>query len=219
LAEHHFLTMTDIYNVLERMRELESGANVAPLSAKEKEIREAGLVSALKDIHDEIDRQIFGAYGWEDLGNRLVGKPGATTPSPHKSDDQESAEEELLTRLVALNQERTAEEKRGFVRWLRPEYQKPRLAHRVSGEEQVEAELVEAGVVDERPWPSDGLEQIRIVRDVLAEAEAPLASDVLSAFFSGRSTLKRKERVSKVLETLVSTGAVRETDGKYFLPR
>jgi hypothetical protein len=38
-----------------------------------------------------------------------------------------TAEEELLTRLVALNRERAAEEKRGTVRWLRPDYQIPRL--------------------------------------------------------------------------------------------
>jgi hypothetical protein len=30
----------------------------------------------------------------------------------------------LLTRLVALNHERAAEEKRGIIRWLRPEYQR-----------------------------------------------------------------------------------------------
>lgn len=219
LAEHDFLTMTDMYNVLERLRELEVGAGVAPLSDKEKDIHEAGLISVLKDIHDEIDREVFAAYGWEDLGERLVGRPGATTPSPHKSEDQEAAEEELLTRLVALNQERAAEEKRGLVRWLRPEYQKPRLAHKVSDAEQVEAELVEAGVVTERAWPKDGLEQIRTVRDVLAEAEAPLPTDALATLFEGRTTKKRKDRVAEVLATLVATGAARESDDGYFLPR
>src|SRR5690625_2965816 len=64
--------------------------------------------------------------GWEDLAPALVGKPGATLPSPHKSPEQERAEEELLARLVALNQERAAEEKRGQVRWLRPDYQTDR---------------------------------------------------------------------------------------------
>ena len=219
LAEHDFLTMTDMYNVLERLRELETGADVPPLSQREKAIHEAGLISVLKDIHDEIDREVFAAYGWEDLGKRLVGRPGATTPSPHKSEDQETAEEELLSRLVALNQERAAEEKRGLVHWLRPEYQKPRLAHKVSAESQVEAELVEAGVTEERKWPSDGLAQIRTVRDVLAEAEAPLPADTLAALFTGRTTQKRKDRVAEVLETLVATGAARDGDEGYFLPR
>jgi len=219
LAEYSFLTMTDMYNVLERLRELDGNVDVEPLSQKEKDIHEAGLISVLKDIHDEIDREVFAAYGWEDLGKRLVGKPGATTPSEHKSEDQEEAEEELLTRLVALNQERAAEEKRGIVRWLRPEFQKPRLAHKVSGESQVEADLGEVAAIEERKWPSDGLEQIRTLRDVLAEAEAPLPADALATLFKGRTTSKRKQRVSEVLETLVATGAARESDGAYFLPR
>ena len=48
----------------------------APLSAKEKDIHEAGLVSVLKEIHDDIDRAVFKAYGWGDLIPALVGKPG-----------------------------------------------------------------------------------------------------------------------------------------------
>lgn len=222
LAEHDFLTMTDMYNVLERLRELDASADVEPLSDKEKDIHEAGLISVLKDIHDDIDREVFAAYGWEGLGERLIGKPGATTPSPHKSEDQEEAEEELLTRLVALNQERAAEEKRGKVRWLRPDYQIPRLGHKVSDEEQIDAELVEAGVVEEHSWPKDGLAQIRIVRDVLAEAEAPLPAEALAKLFKGRTTQKRKDRVADVLETLVATGAVRSTESEtaeYYLPR
>jgi hypothetical protein len=34
-------------------------------------------------------------------------------------------EQQLLTRLVALNHERAAEEKRGLIRWLRPDFQAP----------------------------------------------------------------------------------------------
>ncbi len=109
--------------------------------------------------------------------------------------------------------------KRGFVRWLRPDYKKPRLARKVSGEEQQEAELVEAGVTEERAWPSDGLAQIRAVRDVLEEAEAPLAPDLLAALFKGRTTRKRKERVAEVLATLVATGSARQGEKGYFLPR
>ena len=124
LAERDFLTMTALYNVLERVRELDNRCEVPPLSAKEKDIHEAGLVSVLKEIHDDIDRAVFEAYGWADLIPALVGKPGATAPSPHKTPEQEEAEDELLSRLVALNRERAAEERRGIVRWLRPDYQK-----------------------------------------------------------------------------------------------
>ncbi|QFT78105.1 DNA methyltransferase [Erythrobacter sp. THAF29] len=219
LAQHEFLTMTDMYNVLERLRELENGADVALLSDKEKDIYEAGLISVLKDIHDEIDREVFAAYGWEDLGERLVGKPGATTPSPHRSEDQEAAEEELLTRLVALNQERAAEEKRGIVRWLRPDFQKPRLAHKVKGQEDLDIDLVEAGVSEERPWPKDEREQFAVMRDVLAEADAPLSAQAIASLFKGRNTAKRKQRVARVLEIMTDMGGVRQSGEGFFLPR
>jgi len=42
--------------------------------------------------------------------------PIATTPLPDKPTEQAEAEEELLTRLVALNAERAAEEARGHAR-------------------------------------------------------------------------------------------------------
>lgn len=219
LTKHDFLTMTDMYNVLERYRELDAKADVAPLSEKELDIAKAAQITVLKEMHDDIDAQVFVAYGWEDLGKRLIGKPGATTPSPHKSEDQEAAEEELLVRLVALNQDRAAEEKRGLVRWLRPDYQKPRLAHKVKGQDDLAIELVEAGVVEERAWPAKDLDQIRALRDLLHEAEAPLPADALATLFKGRTTPKRKARVADVLETLVATGAVRGDETGYFLPR
>ncbi len=225
LAEHDFLTMTGLYNVLERLRELEDGADVPPLDDKERAIHEAGLVSVLKEIHDDIDRAVFEAYGWSDLAPALVGKPGATTPSPHKKPEQEAAEEELLTRLVALNRERAAEEARGLVRWLRPDYQIPRLGAKVAkpAGEQIEADIGIAATADAPRWPSDAFEQIRIVRDVLAKAAAPAQPDALASAFHGRVTDKRKARIRQVLETLVATGAARtgEMEGttRYFVPR
>ena len=229
LAEHDFLTMTSLYNVLERVRELENGCDVPLLTAKERDIHEAGLVSVLKDIHDDIDRAVFEAYGWDDLIPALVGKPGATMPSPHKTPEQEEAEEELLTRLVALNQERAAEERRGTVRWLRPDYQKPKLGHKVKTPEdveQVEAQLVVPETADGKPaWPKDELDRIRVVRDMLGRAPAPLAPETLSAAFRGRNSAPRKKRVEQVLQTLVAAGVAQQgidgQDGgsRFFIPR
>jgi hypothetical protein len=242
LAAHSFLTMTGLYNVLERVRALEWAAGpgrklaaaddeedaddpVPPLTEKERELYEAGLIGILKQIHDDIDRLVFAAYGWEDLADRLVGLPGATTPSPHKTEDQQAAEEELLTRLVALNQERAAEEARGIVRWLRPDYQIPKLGHKVAAPqgEQAEADLVIAAKDDKPKWPSDGLAQIREVVDILHQAPAPVLPDAVSKAFAGRNTPKRRQRVEAVLATLVETGSARtgELDGqtRYFVPR
>ena len=229
LAEHDFLTMTGLYNVLERGRELENGCDVPPLTAKEKDIHEAGLVSVLKDIHDDIDRAVFEAYGWGDLTSSLVGKPGATMPSPHKTPEQEEAEEELLTRLVALNQERTAEERRGTVRWLRPDYQKPKLGHKVrkpEDVEQVEAQLIVPAPADGKPtWPKDEMDRISIVRDMLSRAPGPVAPETLGVAFDGKNSARRTEGVEKALQTLVAAGVAQQgidgQDGssRFFIPR
>lgn len=95
--KHEKLTKTGMYNVLEKLRSGEE------LTAKEKTIHEQGLVSVLKQIHDDLDAPVAEAYGWPvDL-----------------------SDEEILERLVALNHERAEEEKRGLIRWLRPEFQNP----------------------------------------------------------------------------------------------
>jgi hypothetical protein len=189
-------------------------------------VHQCSVISLLKEIHDEIDRAVLAAYGWEDLIPALDGKPGATIPSPHKTPKQEEAEEEILTRLVALNHERVVEEKRGFVRWLRPEYQVAKLG--VKAPKPVDEHV---GVLDielpdsvERPkWPADGLEQIKLVCDLLAKAPAPTAPDAIASVFDGRNTAKRRDRIAEVLETLVATGLARtgehEGQRRYFLPR
>ncbi|MEP7187383.1 MAG: hypothetical protein ABI767_16235, partial [Rhodanobacter sp.] len=75
------LTLTGIYNVLEKLRSGE------PLSAKERVIHEHGLVSVLRQLHDEIDVAVLDAYGWSDLlpllrvamGNDAAAVVGATS--------------------------------------------------------------------------------------------------------------------------------------------
>ena len=127
-------------------------------------------------------------------------------------------------RLVALNLARTAEEKQGKVRWLRPEYQIPKLGVKMTRSaeigEQMEADVTMPEVATLAAWPADGLEQIRIVRDILAKSQSPLDAAFISASFAGKNTATRKKRVAMVLETLVSTGAAQTTDASlYFIPK
>jgi hypothetical protein len=226
LAEHSFLTMTTLYNALERMRELENGCAVPALSDAERDVHQAGLISILGQLHDELDRAVLAAYGWDDLVSALVGKPGATLPSPYKTEEQEQAEEELLTRLVALNQARVTEEKNGLVRWLRPNYQVAKLGAKAPRPEDEHLGTFDIETLDvaERPkWPSDGLEQIRLVRDLLANSPAPAPPDAISRVLDGRNSSQRRVRIAEVLETLVATGIARagehEGQRRYFLPR
>lgn len=77
-AEHPTLTLTGMYNVMEKLRAGEE------FNAKEQTINQQGLVSTLLADHDALDRAVFNAYGWDDLAKALVGLPGATTPLPDK---------------------------------------------------------------------------------------------------------------------------------------
>ncbi|MBK7011854.1 MAG: hypothetical protein IPH43_03610 [Xanthomonadales bacterium] len=60
-AAHAELTLTGMYNVLEKLRSGEA------LSARERMIHEHGIVSVLRQLHDEIDAAVLDAYGWSDL--------------------------------------------------------------------------------------------------------------------------------------------------------
>lgn len=204
---HPDLTMTGMYNVLEKLRTGEK------LTAKEKTIHEQGLVSVLAQIHDDLDAAVLEAYGWEDLAPALVGKPGGTVPSPHKSPEQEEAEEELLQRLVDLNAERAAEEARGIVRWLRPEFQNPK--GRAGEQESLLPGQAAAPVVaaaGKNNWPKALAEQVQAVRSALAEQPAPATPEIVARTFKRAQT----RRVAELLETLTALGQARATeDGRY----
>lgn len=211
---HPELTLTGMYNVLEKLR---AGDTLTP---KERTIHEQGLVSVLRELHDALDRAVFEAYGWSDLAVQLVGKPGATTPLPDKPEAQAAAEEELLRRLVELNAARAAEEARGLVRWLRPDYQNPGATAATAAPTQVEADLGPAEDAEtaaapaptgKAAWPKNMREQVAAVRSALAHQ--PLPPEAIAARF------KRTPRagVQAVLEALEELGMVVREDGAYRL--
>ncbi|MDQ2077361.1 DNA methyltransferase [Marinimicrobium sp. ABcell2] len=201
LQSHSDLTLTGMYNVLEKLRAGEQ------LSTKEQGINQKGLISVLKELHDDLDRAVFEAYGWGDLADILVGRPGATTPLPDKPADQAEAEEELLTRLVALNAERAGEEALGNVRWLRPEYQAPEASQ---ASVNLTHDLVVASTTEPQklpPWPKSMPEQVQAVCDALAVG--PQSEENIVARFKR----KPEKGVSQVLAALEAMGLARQTDG------
>ena len=212
-ATHPGLTITGMYNVLEKLRSGEA------LTAKEKKIHDDGLVSVLKKIHDDLDAAVFDAYGW----------PVTLT------------DDEILERLVALNHERAAEEKRGLIRWLRPDFQNKGggnvvqheidVADDTDDEEQAAAEPAakkprrsrgaaaksqpqcaeKPGNIVKHPWPKDLAEQTRAVRTALAAHGCPVtAADVARQFKNAKAP-----RVEEILDTLVALGHARRTDTGY----
>jgi len=178
---HPGLTLTNMYNVMEKLRQ-----NV-PLIAKDKSIHEQGLISVLAQIHDELDAAVLDAYGWNDLAHALVGKPGGTTPLQDKPAEQAEAEEALLERLVALNTERAAEERRGNVRWLRPDFQNPAGTTATQTGIDVHHSESTAVVVEKKlPWPKTLAEQAKALRNALdrsgtVTAEQPSNAPVQTA--------------------------------------
>ena len=140
------------------------------LSAKERVIHEYGLVSVLRQIHDELDAAVLDAYGWSDLLPLLRVAHGNDAPGEGQTRDdaKRSFDDAVLERLVALNAERAAEEARGVVRWLRPEFQNPQAAPTQTtldtGQDDDAPE--EAGPVvmaKQQPWPKDAVAQVRAV--------------------------------------------------------
>lgn len=195
-AKYSGLSLTGMYNVLEKLRAGEV------LNAKEKTIHQQGLVSVLRELHDDLDRAVFEAYGWSDLADKLVGRPGATTPLPDKQAAQVEAEEELLMRLVELNRKRAEEESRGIVHWLRPEYQAPSSV-------QTEVDVTPKGATEKpETVPSKGKaifpkaipDQLRVLREALAERS--YTTESLAEVF------KRKpvKSVEEGLKSLVAVG-------------
>ncbi|GMU44881.1 MAG: class I SAM-dependent DNA methyltransferase [Xanthomonadales bacterium] len=213
-AAHADLTLTGIYNVLEKLKAGEA------LSAKEKRIHEHGLVSVLKQLHDELDLAVLAAYGWQDLAPLMQAVNG-NAPHPDgrsREDAVRELDEALLERLVALNAERAAEEARGLIRWLRPEFQNPG-AHTAT---QAEIDTGQEEPGDETPaavptariaWPKDLTAQIRAVADAVAQAPAPLTEAAIAERFSGRG--RWRERLPRILETLLALGNLQHGEGRY----
>jgi len=191
LAEHPHLTLTGLYNVLERLR---GGTAPDALDAALRRTFDDGLVLILKELHDRIDAAVAEAYGWP----------------------ADLADDEILARLVALNRERAAEEAGGFVRWLRPDYQVPRF-----GSVKDKAELGLAGgamraeaAVPAGPkpaFPAEDAAQTAVVMAALAHVSGPLdAAAIAARFKQGRRVAPK---VAAVLASLHRMGLVGTADG------
>lgn len=219
------LTLTGMYNVLKKLRAFEV-INERPLfkgegqddgeipttaqtlTVKEKLIHEQGLVSVLKQIHDDLDAVVFHAYGWDDLLEKQ--NKGASIPE---------IDELILERLVALNHERAEEEKRGLIRWLRPEFQNPDaeaqpLQTEMPGVEPTSktARGKTKSKTAKLPWPKTLPEQVAALTIALEAASAPETAGGLAKGFSRAN----KPRIAEILATLTALGKAMETSaGKY----
>jgi hypothetical protein len=188
-AQHAKLTITNMYNVLEKLRTGEQQ------SKKEQQLHQEGLLSILKQEHDELDAAVFDAYGW----------PSTLT------------DEELLEKLVTLNAERAAEEANGLIRWLRPDYQNPTAAPTISQGTLIEKQAAPDKTLKQKlTWPKTMAEQAQALHHALSLFNSPATPEDITALF-GKRTKKRTSRVRELLQTLTLLGQARQLDHGRFV--
>jgi hypothetical protein len=184
LAAHDDLTLTGIYNVLEALK-----AGRA-LTEKERDIHDRGLVTLIRQHHDAIDAAVAEAYGWS----------------------ADLSDEDILTCLVALNKTRAAEEAKGVIRWLRPEFQAPGAA---APQVNATLDLGDAPVATPAaiiPWPKTLAEQVSAVAAILAASPAAQHPRDIARSIQGTNA----KGITPVLDALTAIGQARKlADGRY----
>ena len=179
LAAHPKLTITGMYNVLEKLRAGDA------LNDKDKVIHETGLVSLLKQLHDELDGAVLEAYGW----------PAGLS------------DEELLERLVALNAERAAEEAAGHVRWLRPDFQAPKAAPTqvaLPGARPSQPPPAIPAAAKPAKWPTAYTDKVALIRDLVFAA--PRGATFSVAEVAARFKRAKPADIEKILDAIAGQG-------------
>jgi hypothetical protein len=181
LAANNRLTLTGLYNVLEKERAGEA------LDEEDRAIHQEGQVGILRALHDALDAAVSDAYGW----------PAELTT------------EEILSRLTALNRERSEAEARGDVRWLRPEFQ----ASIVRKAKVAQLDLAAPEAQRQRStWPDELAEQVLSVRRALAAEGRAVSTTELAKHYRRAP----KARLQSTLATLAALGHVRVlSDGRF----
>ncbi|MHA6723192.1 class I SAM-dependent DNA methyltransferase [Sphingomonas sp. RS2018] len=190
LAEHGDLTLTTLYNLRDQV------ASNATLDMVGQDQRRRGRVDVIAELHRQIDAAVLAAYGWP----------------------AELTDEAMIARLVALNAERADEERRGTVRWLRPDYQLARAG--IETLATARAEQIEAPLVQPRArkpaFPRDAIGQTAAVLADLRSGDT-LTAGAIAARYDRAGRLV--PRIEATLTALARLGHVAVEGGGYRLRR
>lgn len=185
-AQGRGATITGMYNLLVKLRSEE------PFSDREREQHEVAQTEILRQLHDELDAAVADAYGWP----------------------MDLSDADILLKLVDLNKERAAEEARGVVRWLRPEYQAPETITATTTAlitEETEAETVVAlAPIEPQPWPKDLKDQLGALRAVLTSSARLWTLESVAQAFKNRG--RYRESIAAHLDLLTDLGMLSRVD-------
>ena len=222
-VEHPDLTLTGMYNVLEKLRKSER------LNDKEKVIHDKGLVTLLQQIHDDIDETVYEAYGWTDLWQWQQDAMCGTCYDPETDmitqleldantsiyevtqEFREKYEQVLLQRLVDLNHERAAEEAQGKIRYLRPDFQNPegkiglQPVDNLRNTQPKPTAKTSSKKPTKAKWPKTMPEQVTAIYALTSTVGSdPEALDLTF----GRANKKRRSQIEQILATLKALGQI-----------
>lgn len=187
-ARHPDLTMTGLYNARDLMT---SGKT---MSEAERSVHERGCVALLDHLHHRLDAAVERAFGW-----------------PEGMDDAAR-----VARLLSLNAARAEDERRGRVLWLRPGFQKSRVAASPAPV-QTEAQLLRADPARRLPETQEGM--ARVLLDELRAEGRPVKPRALAGRFQAFQHRRTERRIEQTLAVLAVAGSVQRTPDGWFAPR
>ncbi len=152
----------------------------------------------MKQLHNELDNTVATAYGWP------IDLPDV----------------EILDRLAALNKERVAEEARGLIRWLRPEYQNPQGTQQTEISLATTVKIAQTSAKEVLTWPKTLSEQAQAIQRALQLHERPASAEDLTLHFKPAAKpqqIKRLQQIDSLLQTLYGLGLLRKTDQEQYV--
>jgi hypothetical protein len=172
MAAHPRLTLTMMYNVLERVR------SRVPLTDAERAVHDACQISILLELHERLDEAVAAAYGWP-----------ADLPRT-----------DIIVRIVELNSLRRSEEADGLVRWLRPAFQAPEEVRPATQPTLEIDEIITADSI--LWPHNDTAGQYIVLRNALARAAAPASASELVKLVKGAPRSAKIGEMLRVLTAL-----------------
>ena len=228
--EKHGLGLTDIYNVLEKVRAV-SAPNVGPaLAAVPRSTQQNGPATSADPTASEPGNSPSTPEPLTPK-ERAVHEAAMVSTLRQLHDELDRAvadaygwpwplsDEEILERVVVLNAARATEEANGNIRWLRSEYQKPLFAGEkqstlgladMPDSESGTAKKPKAPAKGKTAWPTGLADRVRAVEVALAGEEKPASAAELAKRFARA----RPADVAEILQTLVTLGRARPGDAK-----